>query len=267
MRGIRVICAALAMVFAVWPQARAEDLFDFLFGPDTPSRAHSHAEPSYRREPQWRRRPGLPRASLQVAPGDGAGTGTGAPSASSWSGGFCVRTCDGYYFPLIPSERTTRQKSCEYACPSAPMAIYYGSAIEGARNYKGEKYTSLKTAFSFRDKATPRCSCNRPENSQAFFVRIARSDPTLRAGDIIFDATGAYVYSGSGFSPAARSSLVPSWTRERLRAMLETARGRARSRAAAEASQSNVIWAKPKEIDRRPVSATPAAGAPEGGGK
>jgi hypothetical protein len=141
------------------------------------------------------------------------------------------------------------------------MAIYYGATIESARNYRGERYTSLKSAFSFRDKATLQCSCNKPENSQAFFVRIARTDPTLHTGDIIYDGSGAFVYSGSSFTPAARSSLVPSWTRERLRALLETAR--TRPRGGAREAGPQLIWAKPKEIDRDAVSATP----PAGGGK
>jgi hypothetical protein len=267
MRGIWLAIGFLATGLLAAQDARAEDdLFDFLFGPDTPSHHRSSGRSAEPGEAAPRQRGSTPpnmRAGLRVLRIDPNGAGL---SAAPSSGGFCVRTCDGYYFPLIPAERATRQKSCEYACPSAPMAIYYGSTIEDARNYRGEKYTSLKTAFSFRDKATPKCACNRPENSQAFFVRIARSDPTLHSGDIIYDRTGAYVYGGNGFTPAAHSALVPGWTRERLRALLERARvkPRAGARQAAPGSTAageQIIWAKPKEIDKQPISATPPAGA------
>jgi len=257
MRGLRTALAALAATFLIAPvDGRAEDLFDFLFGPDTPA---PRAAPPPRAAAS--RRSGDPRFSgrlgVHVAPGAGESASAGMQSG----GGFCVRVCDGYYFPLIKSEQATRQQSCEYACPSAPMTIYDGATIETARNHKGEKYTSLSTAFKFRDKATERCSCNAPENSQAFFVRIARSDPTLRAGDIVFDETGAFVYRGADFAPAERSTFLPSYTRDRLRAMIERARAKPRpSQAEARPADAPGTANEPRKIDPRPVSATQPAG-------
>ena len=207
-------CVALALSTA--PGRAEEGLFDFLFGPSEPRTA-----PSPQRAPRgdW----GGPRRSSRGAtgelrfarPGEGPG-GAAEPS----TGGYCVRTCDGYYFPLIKSSHATRQQSCEFACPSAPMAIYDGGSIETARNYKGERYTALPTAFAFRDKTTEKCSCNEPTSSQAFFQRTVKTDPTLRSGDVVIENDGAFVYSGTNLVPLSRASFVPSQIRQRLRTMI-----------------------------------------------
>jgi hypothetical protein len=131
-----------------------------------------------------------------------------------------VRTCDGYYFPLIKSTKASRQQSCELACPSAPMEIYDGSTIESARNYKGQRYSALPVAFAFRDRATTKCSCNDPQSSQAFFEKTARNDPTLQSGDIVVEDNGAFVYRGSNLIPLSNASFMSTQTRDRLRAML-----------------------------------------------
>jgi len=103
------------------------------------------------------------------------------------------------------------------------MEIFDGSSIETAKNYKGERYTSLKNAFAFRDKASTSCSCNDPKSSQAFFARTALKDPTLRLGDVVVEANGAFVYSGSTLVPLSRASFVPSQVRQRLRMVLRRA--------------------------------------------
>ena len=259
MRGVAAILAAFAAAtLTTSVDVRAQDLFDFLFGPDRP--AYRAAGPS-----RWAPRPhARPRVSARarlrfarlVEPKASTASPSGESSfATTRSDGFCVRTCDGYFFPLIKSEFVTRQQSCEYACPSAPMAVYEGSAIEQAQNHRGEKYELLPAAFSFRDKVTQHCSCNRPEDSQAFFTRISRADPTLRAGDIILDRKEALVYRGSDFAPAEGSSFVSSWTRERLRALLGRAGSKSRADAAKTLPESTrATAAEPEKIDPRLLS-------------
>ncbi|MCC3243965.1 DUF2865 domain-containing protein [Methylocystis sp. WRRC1] len=230
MRRIRPIFAAiaagLAVAFLLAPaEGQAEGLFDFLFGPDpTPARP-SAPPPRAPRDSAPSRRASAHKGAVGelrfAKPGEG-GPGQGEPS----TGGYCVRICDGYYFPLIKSTRATRQQSCEFACPSAPMEIYDGGSIETARNYKGERYTALKTAFAFRDKASVNCSCNDPKSSAAFFERTALTDPTLHSGDIVVEANGAFVYSGTTLVPLNRASFVPSQVRQRLRMVLNRAPAR-----------------------------------------
>ncbi len=84
---------------------------------------------------------------------------------------LCVRTCDGYYFPV--SFSTTRdnfsrdQEACQQMCPGAETKLYYHSvrteesedmvAVEDDR-----PYAALSTAFLYRTRgvaAGGSCSC------------------------------------------------------------------------------------------------------------
>jgi hypothetical protein len=121
-------------------------------------------------------------------------------------GGYCVRACDGYYFPLIKSSLISGQQSCEFACPAARVELYEGPSIEEARNAKGDRYSALPTAFSFREKLTARCACNDPAESHDYFLRFSFKDPTLRPGDIVVGEKGAFVYSGSSLVSVSRAS-------------------------------------------------------------
>ena len=224
--------SCIAAVLLICPErgVAEEGLLDFLFGPEEPR----HSSPPPRARSDWRgSRHSKPSGELRYArAGDGL---AGEPS----TGGYCVRTCDGYYFPLIKSSHASRQQSCEFACPSAPMAIYDGGSIETARNYKGERYTSLPTAFAFRDKAKAKCSCNDPDSSAAFFERTVKTDPTLRSGDVVFDVGGAFVYSGTNLVPLSRASFLAPQIRERLRAITVRGKGGAAARDAPEVEASN----------------------------
>jgi len=132
-------------------------------------------------------------------------------------GGYCVRACDGYYFPLIKSSSISGQQSCEFACPSARVQLYEGENIEEARNAKGERYSALPAAFSFRDKLTAACSCNDPAASHDYFRQLSRKDPTLRAGDVVVGENQAFVYSGSDL---VTLSHAPSSVRAQVKNLL-----------------------------------------------
>ncbi|PPD45360.1 MAG: hypothetical protein CTY15_04630 [Methylocystis sp.] len=218
------VFALLSLVAALAPtRSEAEGLLDFLFGPDEPAQ-HQAAPQRAPRDSAAGRRARKAVGDVRFAPkregGGGGGGGGTAMSTDPATGGFCVRTCDGYFFPLIKSTSASRQQSCELACPSAPMEIYDGSTIESARNAKGQRYSSLPVAFAFRDRATSKCACNDPQSSQAFFERTARTDPTLRSGDVVVEDAGAFVYSGANLVPVSQASFMSSSLRDRLRAML-----------------------------------------------
>ncbi len=228
MRHIRPYLAGVFLLVALLgflapAQSGAEGLLDFLFGPDEPAQ---QAAPQRAPRDSGAARRGKQKALGDVRFGpkqrDGGGGGS-AMSTDPATGGFCVRTCDGYFFPLIKSTSASRQQSCELACPSAPMEIYDGSTIESARNAKGQRYASLPVAFAFRDKATSKCVCNDPQSSQTFFERTAKSDPTLRSGDIVVEGAGAFVYSGANLVPLSQASFMSHNLRDRLRGMLRRA--------------------------------------------
>jgi hypothetical protein len=79
---------------------------------------------------------------------------------------FCVRLCDGYYFPL--SYRTTRSKMyreskiCEASCDCEARLYYLPSAssdIAHMTDLSGLSYKSLDTAFRYRSQWDEECSC------------------------------------------------------------------------------------------------------------
>lgn len=211
---------ALAALAAASP-GRAEGLLDFLFGPSDPAPVPAAPQRAPRDSAAGRRAKSFQKApvgEIRFAKPRESDSSSGFSEPST--GGFCVRTCDGYFFPLIKSTKATRQQSCEFACPSAPMEIYDGATIETARNAKGQRYSSLPVAFAFRDRTANNCSCNDPRSSQAYFEKMARSDPTLRSGDVVVEDEGAFVYSGTTLVPLRSASFMSSQLRDRLRLML-----------------------------------------------
>jgi Protein of unknown function (DUF2865) len=83
---------------------------------------------------------------------------------------LCVRTCDGFYFPV--SFSTTKDRfskdaaTCQSMCPGAEAKLYYHSIPdeepEQMVDLAGTKYMSTPTAFQYRvngARSTPGCSC------------------------------------------------------------------------------------------------------------
>lgn len=231
--AIRLIAFCLLSLTAP-PPAQAEGLFDFLFG-DSDSDGPS-APPSMPAQRQWQRR--APRDAQGQRPKNvdrGQTKHTEARSAEQSGDGFCVRTCDGYFFPLIRSSRATGQQSCEFLCPSAAVELYAGSNIETARNSRGQHYASLPTAFSFQNRTVDKCACNDPNASASYVQQISRTDPTLRSGDVIVEDDGPFVYNGASLVTLGRASFMSGQIRDRLRALLKSGAQRAASGESARA--------------------------------
>ena len=128
----------------------------------------------------------------------------------SSGGQYCVRTCDGYYFPL-PSQGTTGSdtEACQAACPGAPMEVYAlgrGDGIEDAVSPKGKLYSSLPTSLSYRSQLAQACSC-KLERKSGFAALL--KDKTLVAGDIVVTEKGVYVFAGARKFPYRESDFVP----------------------------------------------------------
>ncbi len=78
---------------------------------------------------------------------------------------LCVRSCDGYYFPI--STVTTRgnfardDAVCQSLCPQA-MLYAHSSGSESESMYRvvdGRSYKELETAFVYRKAYNPACTC------------------------------------------------------------------------------------------------------------
>jgi hypothetical protein len=110
---------------------------------------------------------------------------------------FCVRTCDGRFFPLPRVSEAANVGACEAACPAAEVKLYSGSDIDGAMTEQGETYKTLANAFRFQREIVPQCSCRTGATLGLSPIAI-ENDLTLRTGDIIA--------ADDGFKIAAISS-------------------------------------------------------------
>jgi hypothetical protein len=115
----------------------------------------------------------------------------GAPSGTYHT--VCVRSCDGYYFPIsystVPSRFADDERACQRLCPAAEAALYAfrnpGEGMEQAVSTSGQAYTALPNAFRYRKEVTGGCSCRRPGQSWADALKNADDSSTLESGDIV----------------------------------------------------------------------------------
>jgi hypothetical protein len=103
----------------------------------------------------------------------------------------CVRTCDGYFYPIsfstVPSKFADDDRVCQRTCPAAEVMLYShrnpGEDISQAVSLTGKRYTDLPAAFHYRQEYTPACSCRRP--GQSWAEALGTRDETLERGDIV----------------------------------------------------------------------------------
>ncbi len=80
---------------------------------------------------------------------------------------LCVRTCDGYYFPIsfstVRGQFQRDEEICRARCPGADVALYAhrnpGQGAEQAVTEAGARYVDLPTAFAFREAFNSTCGC------------------------------------------------------------------------------------------------------------
>jgi hypothetical protein len=102
---------------------------------------------------------------------------------------YCVRTCDGRYFPITASDNQSRAASCNNFCPASETKVVYGSNIDSAATETGQPYSELPNAFRYRNEIVADCTCNGKDQVGLAPVKI-ENDPTLRKGDIVAGADG-----------------------------------------------------------------------------
>jgi hypothetical protein len=121
------------------------------------------------------------------------------PAMSSGGATYCVRLCDGRYFPLssaVAGSRMSAAKICSAMCPAANTAIFRGGDIDNAYGERGERYANHAQAFVYRDRLVANCTCNGHDAFGLAPIDVA-TDPTLRAGDIVATRSGLQVFKGS----------------------------------------------------------------------
>src|SRR5713101_4706949 len=79
---------------------------------------------------------------------------------------LCVRTCDGYYFPIsystVPGKFAEDEALCRRLCPATEVFLYShrnpGEDVTRAVSLGGRAYSELPTAFSYRKQLNPACN-------------------------------------------------------------------------------------------------------------
>jgi hypothetical protein len=111
----------------------------------------------------------------------------------------CVRSCDGYVFPLgrlgARSDLPVHEAACAAACPNTPTRLFTLGAgeteLDRAVGLDGQTYRSLAVANLYRTKRVEHCSCQ-PEQGVSAPLSILQ-DRTVRAGDVVATEASAAV--------------------------------------------------------------------------
>ncbi|MEA2794337.1 MAG: hypothetical protein QOI87_1717 [Bradyrhizobium sp.] len=186
--------AAVLCALALAPAAQAEDFLSALFG----AFGGRSQAPSVRMPFAGEGNPFAPQNE--------------ARSRVGYSGGgqaYCVRTCDGRYFPISASDSQSRAASCSSFCPASETKVVYGSNIDNAATENGKPYSELPNAFRYRSELVAGCTCNGKDQIGLAPVKI-ENDPTLRKGDIVAGADGLMVAGRGADKRGASLNLSPA---------------------------------------------------------
>src|ERR1700761_6623706 len=180
-----VVAIAIASPIAFAPHpVSAEGLFDFFFGGGQKQQHQQAASPpqaSFFADP-FNTNPAPP-----PPPQPNAAVANSGPS-------FCVRTCDGRYFPLMRAAASPVQM-CQAFCPASATKVYFGSNIDGATTVSGERYADSENAYAYRKALRADCTCNGRDPAGLAPVDLTM-DSSLRPGDVIATTDGLVAYSG-----------------------------------------------------------------------
>jgi hypothetical protein len=86
---------------------------------------------------------------------------------------LCVRSCDGYYFPISFSTTSDHfsadQSTCQAMCPGTNVSLYVhhnpGEESDSMVSLAGQPYSASPTAFKYRTSFDSSCTCGAPSVS------------------------------------------------------------------------------------------------------
>lgn len=202
-------CLAAAAMLVVATPASALNIFESIFGSvhrvAPPPQVQAYAPPA-QAEPSklTYTAPSAPQRQVHVDSG---------PAVA-----FCVRSCDGHFFPVRAQPGLTTAQACHSFCPASETRLYSGSSIDHAVATDGSRYRDMTNAFVYRKQIVAGCTCN---GRDAFgLAQIdAKTDPTLKPGDVVATKKGLEAFTGktteftpvadySGFSKVYRAQLA-----------------------------------------------------------
>lgn len=198
------IAAAALLTVAIPTPASAQGFFDMLFGgfhrSQSPPQVQSYAEPS----DDFFRAPAPPRERADNTP----------------AGNFCVRTSDGFYFPVQAHAGVSAEAACRAFCPASKTRLYRGGGIDHAIASDGSRYADLESAYLYRKELVAGATCNGRDHFGLAAIDV-KTDPTLRPGDIVATKSGLVAVTGmrdqaADFTPLQHARNIPRSTRAKL---------------------------------------------------
>jgi hypothetical protein len=207
-RMMLVAVVVLGPVAFIPRVASAEGLFDFFFAPQKQQQRQAPAQASFFADPF-----GLNQQPAPAKPVATAGSGSA----------FCVRSCDGKYFPIAARGNASPAQMCQAFCPASATKVFFGSSIDGASSSTGERYADSDNAFTYRKALRADCTCNGRDPAGLAPVDLTL-DSSLRAGDVVATTSGLVAYTGvrlgadqtADFTPVASYPGLTADVRARL---------------------------------------------------
>ncbi|MDX6806627.1 DUF2865 domain-containing protein [Terrihabitans rhizophilus] len=179
----------------------------------------------------------------------------------------CVRTCDGFFFPV--SYATTQsnfgndENICRRTCPGTEAMLFAypnpGGNMEQATSLSGQSYKDMPNAFAYQTKFVKDCSC-KPANQSWAQALAGAEDATVRNGDIVVDEDRSRAMSQPG-GGSARTGRAEASRAAQDSARSVTTEGPQEEEAAPSVVEpdvrtANPVYAPPRTFDA-PVYAPP----------
>lgn len=158
---------------------------------------------------------------------------------------LCVRTCDGYYFPI--SFSTTRAslardaQRCESSC-GVPAKLFYhrnpGADVQHMVDLNGRPYSSLENAFRYREELVENCRCTPEPWSEAAKQEYERRAEAATNPDQVQTAD---VQPDDATTPDVRAE-VAGWRSSDYTVPAQERPSRRRNRSQADDSETGGRW-------------------------
>ena len=172
---------------------RQPNIFDAIFGnPPPPAANDMTLEP-------------ISPDAPATEPSDGAHGGSKA---------VCVRSCDGYFFPVSYSAGSSRldslQDMCSALCPNAEVSVYtypMSADIDSAVSVSGARYVDSANALKYRQSFDSTCTCKK--RGQSWVDALAGAEQRLGSqghSDLIVTQAKSVELSRPRVDPKARTA-------------------------------------------------------------
>ena len=149
--------------------------------------------------PQYRAQAAQSRNLFETLFGPGPGAGSDQSTLNEGAGSgyrtVCVRTCDGYFFPISFSTSQDRfrddEATCQRMCPASEVMLFsHRNPGEDMRQAvsanSGKLYTEMPNAFKYKTEWSNACVCKQPNESWANAVKDDPASQTaLDRNDIV----------------------------------------------------------------------------------